>query len=231
MHGIFKGDLMRRTIPFLLLLIALHPAHALAAKLYFNPERIPAGMLAAPAPLESADFQQQLAYIIQLQQHISQQDIDAAVAEKVMAVELMTQTLPAGMTRQTHPAVFQLLDNVDVTTDAISNREKDFWHMKRPYDLSPQVKALVPPINNPAYPSGHTARSFALMYVMSMLIPSMHDVFYARAQAIADHRVMAGVHSPQDIRCGKEIALISLGSLLQNKNFLDDLAAAKAEIH
>jgi acid phosphatase (class A) len=55
-------------------------------------------------------------------------------------------------------------------------------------------------------------------------------VIFDRAAAIAQHRVVAGVHFPTDIEAGRISASVIDNVLLHNAKFLADYARARAEV-
>ena len=83
---------------------------------------------------------------------------------------------------------------------------------------------------SPAYPSGHSTSSRVLAEILGMLAPDKLSALRARADAVAHHRIQAGVHYPVDVEGGRMLAMLIVGYLTANEDFQDDLAAAKKEI-
>ena len=65
---------------------------------------------------------------------------------------------------------------------------------------------------------------------MASLIPSKSADFLKRANEIANHRILVGMHFPHDIEAGKDLSKIILKKLHNNQRFNQDFAAAKAEL-
>ena len=61
-------------------------------------------------------------------------------------------------------------------------------------------------------------------------MPMQANDFKNRAQEIAWHRVQMGMHYPQDLNAGKQLALILFGGLIHNHNFLKDFNDALVEL-
>ena len=75
-------------------------------------------------------------------------------------------------------------------------------------------------------PSG----SYVLAAVLGELFPDKKSALMARADAVAQSRVVAGVHYPSDIEQGKVLGQAIMTAFLANPAFQRDLAAAKSEI-
>jgi acid phosphatase (class A) len=52
----------------------------------------------------------------------------------------------------------------------------------------------------------------------------------ARADVIAQHRIEAGVHYPNDVEGGRLLAMLIVGALSENEDFQDDVENAKKEM-
>ena len=220
-----------RALAFALLFIGLVPmaAEAHESCAYVCPTTLPPTLL--PPPLIGHDAERDLQAVIRAQHHLTPQDIVAMRDEQKMRLDIVTRVIGADFTRVHYPKTFELLDHVMADTQALSHADKNYWHTKRPYLISAKVKLMVDPIDsNPAYPSGHTSGSFVLAEVLGLLFPDKLADLRSRADAIAQHRIEAGVHFPSDVAAGKELGALMLGALLSNDNFQSDLDDAKEEI-
>jgi len=63
-----------------------------------------------------------------------------------------------------------------------------------------------------------------------MLMPDKKEALLARAEEIAQHRVVVGMHFPHDVAGGKKLAELIVAELKKSPDFTKDLAAAKAEL-
>lgn len=189
--------------------------------------------LIAPPPTENSEQRQkEVALIVEQQKNVDTNEIARAIHEVDIRSELMAQDVDPALTRAAYPALYHLLDRVSETANFAAGTAKNHWNIKRPYATYPQqIKALVtPPGSNPTYPSGHTTTSYSMAYVLGMLIPEKRSIFLARAEEIARHRVLAGVHYPSDLAGGREMAMLVTGALTQDVAFQSDLLAAQKEL-
>lgn len=217
-------------IVFALFIAAPFLASATEAAPYFPKETISPALLTPPLAPHSDAWNAEVASIITKQQHADATEITKAEKERVMRPELMTLATEPNLTRERFPLTYHLLDKVRITTREIGDYAKNYWHTKRPYIMDSRIKPLIEPHDNPAYPSGHTVGSYVWAYTLALAIPEKQKDFLQRADEIAQHRVLVGMHYPHDLRGGRELALLTMGALLQNKDFLHDVENAKNEI-
>lgn len=220
---------------YLLLLLLICSVPAFAAERepprYLDPELISPELLVPPAKEKTKAWDIEILMTSIEQKRASERDKEAMKVEQKASVEMVTTRLQDGFDAARYPKTFELLHHAFNDTAVVTDNAKKFWGIKRPYQIDPkQVKLLVDPITNPAYPSGHTSISYVLAEILGILVPDKRAELRQRAISIAKHRIQAGVHSPQDIEGGKRLGAIVLGAMLQNSDFQKDLAAAKEEL-
>lgn len=197
---------------------------------YVDPTSLPPTLLPPPPLPQSTEGQEQIHAVIKSQKHITFSDVRAMHDEQHVRLELMTQILGPDFTAEQKPKLFKLLNHVMADTRTISETDKNFWHTKRPYLVNHAVKLMIDPIDeSPAYPSGHTCFARVVAEVLGLVYPNRLIDLRVRANDIAWHRVEAGVHYPVDLEGGRSLAMLIIGSLMQNDTFLDDVAEARQE--
>jgi acid phosphatase (class A) len=202
-----------------------------AAGTYVDILTLPPELLPPPPEEGSADWKQQIGEVLQAQKHIPKTDLAAMKAEQHVRLELITNVIGGDFVREHLPKTFMLLDHVLADTAAISEADKQFWNLRRPYLTDHRVKLLINRIDaSPAYPSGHASETRVLAEVIGMLKPGQRQALRDRADDIAEHRIEAGVHYPDDLRGGRILAMMIVGAMLNNPTFRDDLASAREEI-
>ena len=214
-----------------LILISLFflPLHAFA-KPYFAAASLPPTLLPAPLPEHSAPWEEEVKSILALQKKAYPAEVKQAEEERNMKAEFLFAGNKEAPTRAANPRLFALLDRVGDTSYGVTDAAKEYFHTKRPYLADPRIKALVQAHDNPSYPSGHTSGSYVWAYTLGLLMPQESQNYLQRAEEIAQHRVLVGMHYPQDVEAGKKLALLIMGALTQNPEFQRDMAAAKAEL-
>ncbi len=199
------------------------------AEPYYDGKRIPPGMIDPPFQALGAEWMREVDDIIGMQKHADPQEIALAKAERHMHVDMVMAPQTRGISSSSHPRLYALLDRVGDTSKAVTDEAKRYWNTRRPYLMDTRVQALIEPHDNPAYPSGHTSGSYVWAHVLSLIFPDSRELFMARAEKIAQHRVLAGMHYPYDVKGGKQLALLIVGALLENAQFRQDLAQAQEE--
>lgn len=80
----------------------------------------------------------------------------------------------------------------------------------RPYDAIRELQALVPPLRDSSFPSGHSACSFAVAVVVFRNLPKKNGVpVLVLAFLISLSRIYVGVHYPTDVVCGAIFGTLS----------------------
>lgn len=79
----------------------------------------------------------------------------------------------------------------------------------RPYDLFTEIQILVHAEHDFSFPSGHSANSFAVAWVLFRMTPKKYGVpAVVLAALIAFSRLYVGVHYPTDVLAGTAIAIL-----------------------
>ncbi len=82
---------------------------------------------------------------------------------------------------------------------------KLIYKRPRPFVSHAEIKPCIKMPNNYSYPSGHATISRVYARILGTLYPERAAAFLARADEIAMHRVLGGVHHPSDIEAGKRL--------------------------
>jgi len=213
-----------------LLLINNAVAKSVLEKPYFDATNIKPNIIDLPALADSKDLQEEVKQIIKLQENIDPKDIDFALDEKEMRAEIITEYVNINLSRNKLPKLYNLLNKVGATSYFATDKIKNHYKLTRPYLANKSIQAIISPSKGYSYPSGHTTGSYLWASVLSLLMPKQANDFKNRAHEIAWHRVQVGMHYPQDINGGKQLALVLLGGLIQNPSFLKDFNDALTEL-
>jgi acid phosphatase (class A) len=225
---------LRLSVVFLALVYAGAPFPLYAASgesHYVSTAELSPQFLPPPPAENSSGWKKNIQGVLAAQRHIGAGDLAAMRDEQRVRLSLMTDVIGPGFTREKFPRTFLLLDRVFEDSENIAHADKQFWHTRRPYLTDKRVKLLVDRIDqSPAYPSGHACFSRVVAEVLGMLYPERLADLRARADAIAYHRIEAGVHYPGDIEGGRLLAMLIIGAMAKSDEFQSDLEAARDEI-
>ncbi len=202
-----------------------------SSRQYFQIQRLQPQLLLTP-PIEGSNaWKKQINKVLRDQQGLSEPEVAEIRNEQRSRIELMTSVLDPAFKKELYPKTFAMIDLVAKSTSQIIEADKKFWHTRRPYLTDARVKLYVDPVNDsPAYPSGHTTFSRVIAEVLGLLFPEKLEALRERAQAIARHRIEAGVHYPVDIEGGQNLAMLIVGALVASDDFQADLESARNEI-
>ena len=205
-------------------------SYASNIKPYFEATKISPELIDNPSLPGSKRYEKQVKYIIELQEEADMVEIDEAFDERHFTPEMVSQFVNTELERSKYPKLYKLLDRSYKTSKIVTKRAKNYFDLDRPYVSVEDIKPLIAAHANPSYPSGHTTESYVIARVLSMVFVKNKQDFLARAKEISEHRVLVGMHFPQDLDAGRQLSLLVMGGLIQNKNFLKDLKKAKKEI-
>ena len=186
-------------------------------------------LLTPPAHPDSASLKKETRAIINLQETADEQEIRESDSERNPKPEMIAMPVDAVLTRDRYPSLYALLDRAGETAGQAIGDAKRHWRITRPYLVDSDIKALIEAHDSYAYPSGHATLGYIWAGILGMIFPDKHKALHDRAEEMAQHRVLVGMHYPQDLRGGKELAFLVLGSLLTQPEFIRDLAMAKEE--
>jgi acid phosphatase (class A) len=215
---------------FALLLVVFFLSTELFAKPYFEENIIPPILLDPPFNEGSKQLNEQIATIIKMQKNADKKEIAKAEKEHLITPDMVAQASNPALIRENFPKLYHLLDRVANTSREVTENAKDFWGRRRPYLVDKRIKTLIAASNSASYPSGHTSLSYTEAHVLSLLIPGLRDKFFESAEKIAEHRVLVGMHFPQDLAGGRQLALVTIGALLENSDFQKDFKTAQKEL-
>lgn len=210
----------------LLLLLTALPSHAAP---YFDTARFDPQTLPPPPAPQSAEWKRDIDALVALQAKADPVEVQKAADEMHMSRDMITLPVDPSLTRKKHPVLYALLSRVSDTCKPATDAAKEYWNTKRPYLSDPRVKALIGAHSNPSYPSGHTSGSYCWAYALGLVIPEKKEPFLARAEEIAQHRVLVGMHYPHDIEGGKILAARMFEEMQRSPDFQRDVKRAREE--
>lgn len=200
----------------------------------------------APPANSSAQTRAELNYLLHLQNHRSNYDIQSSLA--MAGIFYNPRTTPSDSSYEAYRKnLFHIgrtagnwfnPQNMPVTANLMANVWRDasyfIWGFKykflrvRPYVLETGLNNLEE-TNWAAYPSGHAANSYINAYIYSKLSPEHSALFLRDAYDMAHSREILGVHFPSDSESARMLAIQFVEKLFKNKKFLADFDRAKAE--
>ncbi len=186
-------------------------------------------LLPPPPAAGSAQEQADQAEVLKEQQARTPEQAALALAEANPDLDVIIKPLGLGLTEKHYPITRDLLKKVANEMDLICRRSCNVNKRDRPYVAQLEVK---PVSTDPgfSYPNGPTARSHAIAVVLSALFPNESKDILARADAIAQEQVLAGLAYPSDVAASKTLAEALVQDLIAVDPYERDLEDVKAEV-
>lgn len=130
------------------------------------------------------------------------------------------------------PALFHLLATADAETARANDLAKNKWKRLRPFliDEGPVCQSKADLANSYDYPSGHTTRGWTAGLILADLRPDRAPQILARARAYGESRIVCGAHNMSAVEAGRLGATVSMQTVKLTREYLADVAAAKAEL-
>jgi len=178
------------------------------------------------SPVDLADF----AAILKAQAERTPEIIAECKLDQFLTYKLFQPVYGSDLTPQNSPKFHQLMTRVLDVTRFVNGTVKDKYERPRPYVGHPDVVKSLFVVKGFSYPSGHSMASFTLAVALGEVLPDKKQAFLARAQAIAQSRVDAGVHYPSDIKAGEVLGRATGAAIIANATFQKELVAAKEEL-
>jgi acid phosphatase (class A) len=206
------------------------PAHTKDSVLYYlTATSIPVGTwLQAPFTAGSDDEQADLAAVLALQ--YSRTDADCARAKTEVNISLNSFFGPAygPLSKQEVSELTPFFNKIENDADYAASQEKNFWKRPRPYLVDSAIQPCIKLETSYSYPSGHSTISHAAAAVLDLVFPDRKAQIDARADQIAEDRVMGGVHYPSDIAAGVLMSERVFQAIQESGDFEQDLKNAEA---
>ena len=151
---------------------------------------------------EKADFTQML----KLQKTRTTEDCQLAAQEVKPSIRTLFSQRNGPVSADEMEQAFPKIEKVYQAASSASRYAKNLYRRPRPFVTNPEIKPCIALEDSYSFPSGHTTISRAVARALSVLYPERAELLLKRADEIAFHRVLGGVHHPSDIEAGKKLA-------------------------
>lgn len=124
--------------------------------------------------------------------------------------------------------VKKFFERLTLDLDSAVNEMKGRYQRLRPFKAYPGVaKPCLKKSHGYSYPSGHSTFSRVFADVLADIVPERKTEFLAKADEIAQDRVIGGVHFASDIAAGKVFGDEFHAELLKSPEYLKDIETMK----
>jgi acid phosphatase (class A) len=184
-----------------------------------------------PPARDSAQTRQELAQLLELQQHRSAADVDTARADRKTEVGRFFGALGVPDAIGALPHVRRLAQRAEDDIRPYVRAAKDRFRRSRPYVIEPRIEPCIGDVEDDlSYPSGHATYGYVMAYLLSDLVPERRAQLLRRAAEFGRQRMVCGVHFPSDVEAGRQGAEWLAHELLTDPAYAEDLRAARHEL-
>ena len=160
--------------------------------------------------------------------------IAAADAKKSPKALLRAFSCAAGveLMPERAPHLTLLLATAGSDSAKVASKAKSKFPRERPYTLYEGPTCLSPDGLGPDrdYPSGHAARGWTWGLILAELLPDQQSQLLSRAEAYGESRVICGFHSRTGVEAGRNVAMLTVKSMMDDPRFRADLKKASQEL-
>jgi acid phosphatase (class A) len=138
------------------------------------------------------------------------------------------------ISEQATPRLAHLLSKMRIDIRHASGSLRDRYKRKQPFvtyktpTCSPKDEALI--ANQGSYPSARSAVGWSYALVLAELNPERAAAILQRGRDFGQSRVICDAHWQSDVDAGNEVGRLVVARLHQEKEFVADFQAAKAEV-
>jgi acid phosphatase (class A) len=192
-----------------------------------------AALLPDPPAMQSPEGKAELAEVHRLQAERRPDQITRAKGDDGEEdIFVFKNVLGAAFNADALPLTARLSAHLHGDEGIIVGPAKSYFRKRRPFNVDATVLPVCRTNANPddfSYPSGHAATGYLEALALMMIVPEKRDAILARADDYAYNRVVCGVHFPSDVAASKTVAYAMMGVILNNPQFQEEFAAARAE--
>ena len=149
-------------------------------------------------------------------------------------LDVFSEAFGMKLSKEDTPEIYNLIGRMKEDAGSYATRcTKNLYKRTRPYALynepTPVPDAEEHLRHNGSYVSGHSATGVAVSMVLACINPERQNQLYKRGLDFGESRWIVGFHHYSDVKAGQMVGALVLPALMNNKDFMDQLAKAKKE--
>ena len=150
------------------------------------------------------------------------------------AANTFSCALGVEISEQQTPELYMLLRRTLADVGLATYSAKNAYQRKRPFMVNGQPTCTPDEEDalrkDGSYPSGHTSIGWGWALILAELSPHQAEAILARGRAFGESRLVCNVHWYSDVVAGRMVGAGAVAALHTNQQFLDAMAAARAEL-
>lgn len=138
------------------------------------------------------------------------------------------------ITKEETPEIYKMIKNLRGETGSLAPRgAKKHYFRIRPFVYYGEPTCYKPDeerlSKDGSYPSGHSARAWAIALILAEINTMNKDAIYQRGYDMGQSRVICGYHWQSDVDAGRLVGAANVSYLHNNRGFMAQFVKAKAE--
>ena len=169
--------------------------------------------------------------VVRLQEERTEAEIDAAQRDdQEEDIFVFRDVVGEQFTAENLPLTRQFSAHLENDSEVVDPPLKHLFNRPRPYAADKELHPVCELSDEPSYPSGHAMLGYLFGYVLAQMVPEERDVILERADLYAHHRLICGVHYPQDLEASRIASAVLFGLISTNPEYRREFQAAHHEI-
>jgi acid phosphatase (class A) len=199
---------------------------------FFDPRSLDfSSVLQSPPTYDSKVGHQDYKTVVRLEKERTKAEIEAAQRDdREEDMFIFRDVVGDAFTPENLPLIKQLSAHLKNDSEIVDPPLKHLFNRPRPYTADRELHPVCKLSAEPSYPSGHAMLGYLFGYVLAQLIPEKRDVILKRADLYAQHRLICGVHYPQDLEASRIASAVLFGLISTNPEYQKELEGARHEI-
>ena len=149
-------------------------------------------------------------------------------------LDVFSEAFGMKLSKEDTPEIYNLINRMKEDAGSYATRcTKNLYKRTRPYALynepTPVPEAEEHLRHNGSYVSGPSATGVAVSMVLACINPERQNQLYKRGLDFGESRWIVGFHHYSDVKAGQMVGALVLPALMNNDEFMDQLAKAKKE--
>jgi acid phosphatase (class A) len=193
-------------------------------------------ILPPPPAFDSLRFMQDEAMYEQglIERNTERGEMAVLDAKSGKVAESLSSAFGCSITQENTPEIYGLIAHLrGELGDMATRAAKQKYYRVRPYVLHQTNTCYADDEerlrNNGSYPSGHSARGWAVALILSEINPQRKEIILKRGFEMGQSRVICGYHWQSDVDAGRLAGSAAVAALHANPAFMEQLQKAKGE--
>jgi acid phosphatase (class A) len=199
---------------------------------FFDPYSLNYGSVLQSPPSDGSEIgRNDHETVVRLQKERTEAEIDAAQRDdQEEDIFIFRDVVGEQFTAENLPLTRQFSAQLKNDSEVVDPPLKHLFNRPRPYAVDKKLHPVCKLSTEPSYPSGHAMLGYLFGYVLAQMVPEKRDAILARADLYAHHRLICGVHYPQDLEASRIASAVLFGLISTNPEYRKELEAARHEI-